>query len=211
MVIAALTTYADWYIGIFKLKHPHVCKLESLLFVRVRTELIALPLQIRYPTAVKSCSERSAESCLASGTGCVRLAPRQSFDPTGRLIRDLPPAVMTLISGSAFLGLSTALNAISMHGTCTAVFVAVAAIATLPLASLRRLENIKWIGWIGLISMLVSILLVTIAVGAGGRPSLAPQEGPYDLGIVIWGKPKFADAMNAVANILLAYAGTAAL
>lgn len=118
---------------------------------------------------------------------------------------------MTLISGSAFLGLSVALNAISMHGTCTAVFVAVAAVATLPLASLRRLERIKWIGWIGLVSMLVSILLVTIAVGAGGRPSLAPQEGPYDLNIVIWGKPNFADAMNAVANILLAYAGTAAL
>lgn len=117
---------------------------------------------------------------------------------------------MTLISGSAFLGLSTALNAISLHGACTAIFVAVSAIATLPLASLRRLENIKWIGWIGLISMLVSILLVTIAVATGGRPSLAPQEGPYDLGIVYWGKPKFADAMNAVANILLAYAGTAA-
>jgi hypothetical protein len=46
---------------------------------------------------------------------------------------------------------------------------------------------------------------------ASGRVAIAPQEGPYDLGIVIWGKPKFADAMNAVANILLAYAGTAAL
>lgn len=118
---------------------------------------------------------------------------------------------MTLISGSAFLGISVALNAISLHGTCTAVFVAVAAIATFPLASLRRLERIKWIGWIGLASMIVSILLVTIAVGSGGRPSLAPQEGPIDLGIVIWGEPTFADAMNAVANILLAYAGTAAL
>lgn len=28
LVIAALTTYADWYIGMFKLKHPHVCKAE---------------------------------------------------------------------------------------------------------------------------------------------------------------------------------------
>ncbi|KWU42320.1 putative amino acid transporter [Rhodotorula sp. JG-1b] len=167
LVIAALTTYADWYIGMFKLKHPQVYSVSDcgeVMFGKVGGELFGIGYWL----------------------------------------------LMTLISGSAFLGLSTALNAISMHGTCTAVFVAVAAIATLPLASLRRLENIKWIGWIGLISMLVSILLVTIAVGAGGRPSLAPQEGPYDLGIVIWGKPKFSDAMNAVANILLAYAGTAA-
>ncbi|POY71025.1 hypothetical protein BMF94_5950 [Rhodotorula taiwanensis] len=167
VVIGALTTYADWYIGMFKLKHPQVYSVSDcgqLMFGKVGGELFGIAYWL----------------------------------------------LMTLISGSAFLGLSVALNAISMHGTCTAVFVAVAAVATLPLASLRRLERIKWIGWIGLVSMLVSILLVTIAVGAGGRPSLAPQEGPYDLNIVIWGKPNFADAMNAVANILLAYAGTAA-
>lgn len=118
---------------------------------------------------------------------------------------------MAFVSGSAFLALSTGLNAISLHGTCTAVFVAVAAIVTLPLASLRRLERIKWISWVGLVSILASVLIVTIAVGAGSRPALAPQEGPVDLGIVIWGKPNFADAMNAVANILLSYAGTSAL
>ncbi|GAA5988248.1 hypothetical protein JCM10908_002129 [Rhodotorula pacifica] len=167
LVIGGLTTYADWYIGMFKLKHPSVYSVSDcgeVMFGKIGGELFGIGYWL----------------------------------------------LMTLISGSAFLGLSTALNAISMHGTCTAVFVAVAAIATFPLASLRRLENVKWVGWVGLISMLVSILLVTIAVGAGGRPSLAPQEGPYDLDIVIWGKPKFADAMNAVANILLAYAGTAA-
>ncbi|GAA6011768.1 hypothetical protein JCM8202_004144 [Rhodotorula sphaerocarpa] len=167
IVIGGLTTYADWYIGMFKLKHPQVYSVSDcgqLMFGRIGGEIF--------------------------GVGYWLL--------------------MTLISGSAFLGLSVALNAISLHGTCTAVFVAVAAIATFPLASLRRLERIKWIGWIGLASMIVSILLVTIAVGSGGRPSLAPQEGPLDLGIVIWGKPTFADAMNAVSNILLAYAGTAA-
>ena len=53
LVIAALTTYADWYIGMFKLKHPQVCKLEGLLFVRARTELIALPLS----DSVSDCGE----------------------------------------------------------------------------------------------------------------------------------------------------------
>ncbi|GAA5824526.1 hypothetical protein JCM11251_000459 [Rhodosporidiobolus azoricus] len=118
--------------------------------------------------------------------------------------------LMTCISGSAFLGLSTALNAISLHGACTAIFVAVAAIATFPVASLRTLGNIRWIGWVGLASMVVSILLVAIAVGAGGRPSPAPQEGPWDKEIVYFGNPSFSDAMNAVSNIMFSYAGTAA-
>lgn len=209
----------------FKLKHPHVCK----------SRLPRAPPRVLKPLAPVSefpgtdfgvflFSADSVSDCGEVMFGKVggelfgigywlRKSPAvgQFLFPRMDKFSDPPgPAVMTLISGSAFLGLSTALNAISLHGACTAIFVAVSAIATLPLASLRRLENIKWIGWIGLISMLVSILLVTIAVATGGRPSLAPQEGPYDLGIVYWGKPKFADAMNAVANILLAYAGTAA-
>ncbi|GAA6009160.1 hypothetical protein JCM10207_004288 [Rhodosporidiobolus poonsookiae] len=115
---------------------------------------------------------------------------------------------MVFVVGAALLGLSTALNAISLHGTCTAVFVAVSTVATFPFASLRTLGGIKWIGWVGLASMVVSILLVTIAVGAGGRPSPAPQEGPWDKNLVMWGNPSFADAMNAVANLMLSYAGT---
>lgn len=29
VVIGALTTYADWYIGMFKLKHPQVCEFSD--------------------------------------------------------------------------------------------------------------------------------------------------------------------------------------
>ncbi|GAA5907897.1 hypothetical protein JCM6882_001520 [Rhodosporidiobolus microsporus] len=133
------------------------------------------------------------------------------FGPIGREIYAVGYwLLMTCIAGSALLGLSTALNAISLHGACTAIFVAVAAIATYPLASLRTLGSVKWIGWAGLISMVVSILLVAIAVGAGGRPSPAPQEGPWDKEIVYFGNPSFSDAMNAVSNIMFSYAGTAA-
>ncbi|BGP32910.1 hypothetical protein JCM10296v2_004695 [Rhodotorula toruloides] len=167
VVIAVLTTWTDYYIGIFKLKHPTVYSVSdcgALMFGRVGREVF--------------------------GVGYWLL--------------------MTCIVGSALLGLSTALNAISLHATCTAVFVVVAAVATYPLASLRTLGSIKWVGWVGLVSMIVSILTVTIAVGAGGRPSLAPQEGPMDLNIVIWGHPSFADAMNAIGNLVFAYAGTAA-
>ncbi|GAA5917671.1 hypothetical protein JCM6882_008317 [Rhodosporidiobolus microsporus] len=165
LVIGILTTWTDYYIGIFKLKHPQVY-------------------------SVADCGDLIG----------------------GRVVRELFFAMVwllfTCIAGSALLGISTALNAISLHATCTAVFVAVGAIVTIPIASLRTLGGIKWVGWVGLASMVISIMLVTIAVGAGGRPSLAPQEGPLDLDLVMWGKPTFAQAMNALGNLVFSFAGT---
>ncbi|GAA5880486.1 hypothetical protein JCM16303_005399 [Sporobolomyces ruberrimus] len=132
------------------------------------------------------------------------------FGPIGRELFGIAYwLLMCLIVGSAIVGLSTALNAISLHGTCTAVFVAVMAVAIYPFASLRTLGGVKWIGWVGLISILSAVLTVTIAVGVGGRPSLAPQEGPWDKNVVIWGTPSFPEAMTAISNLVLAYAGTA--
>ncbi|GAA5998476.1 uncharacterized protein JCM10292_002723 [Rhodotorula paludigena] len=113
----------------------------------------------------------------------------------------------TMIAGLGLLSLSTALNAISLHATCTAVFVAVAVVATYPFASFRKLENVAWITWIGLFSIIVAVLVVTIAVGAGTRPAPAPKTGPLDIELVVFGKPTFAAAMNAVANVLAAYGG----
>ena len=52
------------------------------------------------------------------------------------------------------LSLSIALNAISSHGACTAVFVAVAAITTFCLASIRTLGRMSWVAWGGLFSIL---------------------------------------------------------
>ncbi|GAA6006488.1 uncharacterized protein JCM10292_003791 [Rhodotorula paludigena] len=167
IVIAILTTWTDYYIGIFKMKHPTVYSVADcgkLMFGRFGQELFGIGYWL----------------------------------------------LMTCIAGSAFLGISVALNAISLHATCTAVYVAVAAVVTFPFASLRTMGSVKWVGWVGLASMIVSIMLVTIAIPAGGRPSLAPQTGPLDLEIVIWGKPTFAEAMNAISNLVFSYAGTSA-
>ncbi|GAA5890402.1 hypothetical protein JCM8208_004856 [Rhodotorula glutinis] len=173
IVIGALTTcvepssWTDFYIGMFKLKHPTVY---------------------------------SVADC-----GMIM------FGPVGREIFGVGYwLLMTCIAGSALLGISTALNAMSLHATCTAVFVAVAAAVTLPFASMRTMGDIRWIGWVGLVSMIVSIMLVTIAVAVGGRPSLAPQTGPWDKDLVLWGNPTFAEAMNAISNLVFSYAGTSA-
>lgn len=112
-----------------------------------------------------------------------------------------------MVGGLGLLSISTALNAISLHATCTAYFMLVAVAVTFPLAALRKLDKLAWITQVGLASIIVSVLVVTIAVGAGGRPASAPQEGPLDIKIVLFGKPTFANAMNAVSNVLASYGG----
>lgn len=49
------------------------------------------------------------------------------------------------------LSISTGLNALSNHGTCTAIFVAIAGEA---LASIPTLEKISWLAWIGVTCIL---------------------------------------------------------
>ena len=48
------------------------------------------------------------------------------------------------------LGISIGLNSLSEHGTCTAVFVAVAALVGFALASIKTLGKLSWIAWVGL-------------------------------------------------------------
>lgn len=64
-------------------------------------------------------------------------------------------------AGSGMLGVSIALNAITIHATCTAVFVIIAAIIGFGLGSLPTLSNIQIIAWLGLLS----------SVTAGTHPS----------------------------------------
>jgi hypothetical protein len=51
---------------------------------------------------------------------------------------------------------SIALNAVSTHGTCSAVFTAVAAILALLLASIRTLNRMSWLAWIGTASVVIA-------------------------------------------------------
>jgi amino acid permease len=74
------------------------------------------------------------------------------------------------VAGSGMLGISTALNALSSHGTCTAVFVAVAAIAGFGLGSIQTLGKISWLAWVGVISILsASKLAFKLAGGSIGQ------------------------------------------
>ncbi|KXH61465.1 transmembrane amino acid transporter [Colletotrichum salicis] len=126
------------------------------------------------------------------------------------------------------LSISIALNALSMHATCTAVFVAVAAIIGFGFSSLRTLGRISWLAWVGVTSIIVagkptsflprnwwhltasSVLTVTIAVGLQDRPAAAPKDVPWKSDFKLVGSPAFAEAIAAISALVFSYTGTPA-
>jgi hypothetical protein len=108
------------------------------------------------------------------------------------------------------LGVSIGLNALSTHGTCTAVFVAVAAIIGFLFASVRTLGRLGWLAWVGSGCVIVSVFVLTVAAGVQDRPSEAPQTGPWASDFKIVGNPTFEQAMAAISSLVLSYAGVPA-
>ena len=52
------------------------------------------------------------------------------------------------------VSISIALNALSLHGACTAVFVAVAAIIGFLFSSIQTLGRITWLAWVGVVGII---------------------------------------------------------
>ncbi|KAK8147567.1 hypothetical protein G3M48_001385 [Beauveria asiatica] len=115
---------------------------------------------------------------------------------------------LTFGAGSGMLGASIGFNAVSTHGTCTAVFVAVTAMAVICLSSIRTLGRLSLLAWGGLISLLVAVTIVTIAVGIQERPDAAPQQGSWTSDYKLFGSPSFSEAISAITTFIFAYAGT---
>ncbi|KAL1405138.1 hypothetical protein Q8F55_008761 [Vanrija albida] len=115
---------------------------------------------------------------------------------------------MIFFVAAACVGVSTALNAVSAHGACTAIFIAVAGVLAFLFGSIPTLGAITWIGWVGLASILAAVFTVTVAVGVQSRPSLAPSTGPFDKDVKLFGDTTFPQAMAAINQILFAYGST---
>ncbi|KZZ94213.1 Amino acid transporter, transmembrane [Moelleriella libera RCEF 2490] len=114
------------------------------------------------------------------------------------------------VAGSGLLSIAIGLNTISTHGTCTAVFVAVAAIVGFIFGSIRTLARISWLAWVGLICILSAIFTVTVAVGVQDRPASAPQEQPWTSDAALFKSPSFTSAVSAVSSLVFAFAGSPA-
>ncbi|KAJ5803944.1 uncharacterized protein N7518_000247 [Penicillium psychrosexuale] len=167
IVVAVITTWSDYMVGVFKLNHRSVYNIDDagyLMFGVIGREIFGFVF------------------CL----------------------------YWIFVAGSGMLGLSIAFNSVSTHATCTAVYVAVAAVAGILFASIRTLGKISWLAWIGLTCILAAIFIVTIAVGVQDRPASAPQEGIWVSDYKIVASPKFSEAISAVSAIIFAYAGTPA-
>ncbi|BEI80358.1 hypothetical protein CcaverHIS002_0108870 [Cutaneotrichosporon cavernicola] len=130
----------------------------------------------------------------------------------GRVGREVFSAVFVInfvfVSASAIVAVSTALNAVSMHGTCTAVFIAASAVVGWMLTSIKTLGNITWLGWVGMVSILASVLTLTVAVGVNDRPAAAPQTGPWDKDFKLFESATAVGGISAITNVLYAYAAT---
>lgn len=100
------------------------------------------------------------------------------------------------------VSLSAALNAISSHAACTAIFIAAMAAVGFILGAIPTLSRITWIGWVGLIALMASLLTLTISVGVQDRPADAPQPPlPWTREMKIVGKPSFTEAMAAISSV----------
>lgn len=109
------------------------------------------------------------------------------------------------------LGISIALNSLSTHGACTAIFVAVAAVAGFALASIQTLGKISWLAWVGLTGILSAIFVLTVAVGVQDRPADAPKDGPFVSDYHIVNNSGFSASISACSSLVFAYAGTPAV
>ncbi|WWC57926.1 uncharacterized protein I303_100461 [Kwoniella dejecticola CBS 10117] len=115
----------------------------------------------------------------------------------------------TFCAGSGMLSISIAFNALSVHGACTAVFVAVAAVIAFCVASVRTLHKLSPLAWIGLVSIITALLTLTVAVGVQERPAAAPRTPePFKSDFKLFGNPSFVEAISAVSAIFFAYTGT---
>jgi hypothetical protein len=110
---------------------------------------------------------------------------------------------MVCSAGSGMLSAAIAFNAITLHGTCTVIFVVVSMLIAAILASIQTLSRVSILGYIGLVSILSSILTVTIAVAVQGRPDGAPPASvPWAPEIKAFGSPTFAEAANCLGTLV---------
>ncbi|KAL1409560.1 hypothetical protein Q8F55_003545 [Vanrija albida] len=115
---------------------------------------------------------------------------------------------MIFTVAGALISLSTALNALSTHGACTAVFVAVIAAFGFLCCSVRTLNHVAPIGWVGLFCLVTSVLVLAVSVGVQDRPADAPPTGDWGREVKLFGTPTFAEAMAAVNQIVFAGSAT---
>ena len=131
LAVAAITTWSALQIQHFKLNHPSVYGVDDagqMIVGRIGREVLYVAFILGEHSLTAASTSQSAD-CLKA---------------------------WIMVGGSGMISTSIALNAVSEHGTCSAVFTAVAAILTFMLASIRTLNKLSWLAWIGTASVLIA-------------------------------------------------------
>ena len=113
-----------------------------------------------------------------------------------------------LITAAGIVSVSTALNALSEHSTCTVVFSFVAAAMITVFSSVRTFSRLGWLTWFGFATFFIAVFIFVVAITQQDRPAAAPQTGPYELGWTAIAYPSFIVGMTASANIFLCGSGS---
>ncbi|CAL5871216.1 uncharacterized protein PFLUO_LOCUS5464 [Penicillium psychrofluorescens] len=115
-----------------------------------------------------------------------------------------------IVAASGIIGVSTALNALSLHAVCTVWFSFIATVIIVICASVRKFSHIGWLTWIGFASVYIAVFIIVISVTTRDRPAAAPQTGDFDLGYQAIGNPSFTTGITAAATIFVSSAATSA-
>ncbi|KAJ5653271.1 hypothetical protein N7490_000274 [Penicillium lividum] len=114
-----------------------------------------------------------------------------------------------IVAASGIIGVSTALNALSLHAICTVWFSLIATVVIAACASVRKFSHIGWLTWAGFASVYIAVFIIVISVTTRDRPAAAPT-GEFDLGYRVIGNPNFTGGITAAATIFVSSAATSA-
>jgi hypothetical protein len=151
----------------------------------------------------------------------------------GPIVKELVGFLFTvsyiIVAASGIIGVSTALNALSLHSICTVWFSFIATVIIAGCASVRKFSHIGWLTWVGFASVYIAVFIIVydstypqkilqeykltfsrIGVTTRDRPAAAPQTGDYDFGYRVIGNPSFATGITAAATIFVSSAATSA-
>jgi hypothetical protein len=65
-----------------------------------------------------------------------------------------------IVAASGIIGVSAALNALSLHSTCTVWFSLAATAMVAATASVRKFAHIGWLTWVGFASVFIAVMIV---------------------------------------------------
>ena len=113
-----------------------------------------------------------------------------------------------LITAAGIVSCSTAFNALSEHGACTAVFSFVSAALITGFSSVRTFSVLSWLTWFGFTTFFIAVFIFVVAVTQQDRPAAAPPTGDFDLGWIAIAQPTFVAGITASANIFISGSGS---